>query len=388
MHICGVGHTILTERNSRVFEEMAKKIDIKIIAPIKQNIKLSIRLINNNIDLIDCGPYLPYKPIPLVGGILTSYMPKINYILKKIKNEIEIVYTMMEPFTLLTSSVSFLSKKYGLKHIFFTWENIDHEFYGVKKLLSRISYENIRQNSIKYTDGIIAGNKEAKEIMIKHGFKRRIDVFPQTGIDIKIFNPKNFPKYKNKLNLEDKIVVLFAGNISYWKGLDFLIDSVPGVVNSNKNVHFLICGDGDFKKYLMEKVKNKKINNYVTFIDKVSYTEMPYVHASADIFVYPSIPTSFWKEQFGFSIVEAMATEKPVIVTNVGAMPEIVENNKNGFVVEPKNSIQITESILKLANDDKLRKKMGKEARKRVEKNYSVEVIAKKTLNFFKSFLD
>lgn len=387
MRVCGIGHVILTERNSKVFEEVAKKIDVKIIVPVKQNIRLAQRMINNGINIIDGGPYLPYTTLPLVGGVLTSYMPKINLIVKKIRNETDILYTMMEPFTLLTASTSFLSKKYWIKHVFFTWENIDHKFFGIKKFLSRYSYETMRNMSIKYSDGIIAGNNEAKQIMIKHGFKKKIEIFPQTGIDIDQFNPKVYPKYKEKLGLTDKIVVVFAGNVAYEKGVDVLIDSVPKVVNTNKDVHFLICGNGNMKEILMKKVKINKLDKFVTFIDRVSYNEMPYIHASADIFTYPSIPTYFWKEQFGFSIVEAMATEKPVIVTNVGAMPEIVKNNEIGFIVEPDNSKQLADAIIKLADNSKLRKEFGKKGRETVEKKYSNEVIAKEMIKFFETIL-
>lgn len=141
MRVCVIGHVILTERNSKVFEKMAKKIDIKIIVPIKHNIQLAHKLINSGVNVIDSGEYLPYTTLPLLGGILTSYMPKINSIIKKIKNDIDILYTIMEPFTLLTASTSFLSKKYNMKHVFFTWENIDHKFFGLKKILSKCSYE-------------------------------------------------------------------------------------------------------------------------------------------------------------------------------------------------------------------------------------------------------
>jgi len=385
MNICGAGHFILDERNCRVFEEMTKYADIKIVVPIKQNPKLVIKLIKNNVNVIDGGLFFPYTKIPFVGGILTSYMPKATSIIKKINNNTDILYTMMEPFGLITATDAFFSKKYGMKHVFFTWENIDHKFFGLRKILSKYSYEKLFASSLKYSDGIIAGNKEAANIMRNRGFNKKIEVLPQTGVDTDLFNPKVCPKYKEKFNLMNKIVVLFAGNVAYEKGLSFLINSIPDVIKKNKDVHFLICGDGSMKLDLIKYVKANKLEKYVTFINRVKYSEMPYVHASADIFVYPSIPTHFWKEQFGFSIVEAMCTEKPVVVTNVGAMPEIVENNKTGFVVEPKNSKALYEAILKLANKKSLRVKFGKAGRLVVKEKYSNEVIAKKTFEFFNS---
>jgi glycosyltransferase involved in cell wall biosynthesis len=388
MNICGVGHFILGERNCRVFEEMAKYTDVKIIVPVRQNPKLALRLMENNVIVIDGGFFIPHTKIPFAGGILTSYMPKTVSIIKKIKGNIDILYTMMEPFGLITATDAFFSKKYGIKHAFFTWENIDHKFFGLKKILSSYSYEKLFAASLKYSDGIIAGNKEAVSIMKSRGFNKKIEILPQTGVDTDLFNPKVYPKYKEKFNLMDKIVVLFAGNVTYEKGLSFLVNSIPDVIKVNKNVHFLICGDGSMKMDLIKYTESKGLEKHVTFMNRVKYDEMPYVHASADIFVYPSIPTHFWKEQFGFSIVEAMSTEKPVVVTNAGAMPEIVENNKTGFIVEPKNSKALSEAILELANKKKLRVKFGKKGRMVVEKKYSVEVVAKKTFEFFNSLFN
>ena len=121
---------------------------------------------------------------------------------------------------------------------------------------------------------------------------------------------------------------------------------------------------------LVKLAENLNINNSITFVGKIENDGVvDYLH-KMDIFVVPSISDS---ETFGVSAVEASACSLPVIVSNIGGLPEVVINGKTGFLVEPKNIDDLTEKLLILINDKMMRKKMGEEGRNYVEANYRLE---------------
>jgi len=102
------------------------------------------------------------------------------------------------------------------------------------------------------------------------------------------------------------------------------------------------------------------------------------VYRSSDVLVLPSIPTKNWTEQFGYALVEAMASGIPVVASKSGAIPEVVKSNENGFLVKPGDPVDLAEKIIKLLEDDSLRESLGRKARLIVEDNYSLRSIVPK----------
>jgi len=96
------------------------------------------------------------------------------------------------------------------------------------------------------------------------------------------------------------------------------------------------------------------------FTGKVNYGEVPKYHNMLTISVFPSI---FESESFGVSILEASACEKPVVVSNVGGLPEVVDDQKTGFIVPPKDPEKLAEAIEKLILNESLRLQIGKAGR-------------------------
>jgi len=100
--------------------------------------------------------------------------------------------------------------------------------------------------------------------------------------------------------------------------------------------------------------------------------------ALSDIVVLPS-----YREGISKVLLEAGAMEKPLIATNVPGCKEMVKNNENGFLVEPKNSQQLVEKIETLIKDKKLREKFGKRSREIVKKNFNVEKVVRETIELY-----
>ncbi len=133
--------------------------------------------------------------------------------------------------------------------------------------------------------------------------------------------------------------------------------------------------------------ENLKIQNKVKFLGSISYSEMAQVHNLADIFCLPSVETNFWAEQFGYSIVEAMACEKPIVSTVTGSIPEIVKDRVTGILVEQKNPIALKAALEELLVDKKKREHFGKNGRKWVLEAFEANKVAKQLSVLYTQFI-
>jgi glycosyltransferase involved in cell wall biosynthesis len=127
----------------------------------------------------------------------------------------------------------------------------------------------------------------------------------------------------------------------------------------------LIVGGGSLENKLKELVKNLIDKGKIVFTGHIPHNKVSDYHNMLDIAVFPSI-----SESFGVSVIEASACSKPVIISNVGGMPEVVDNNITGIIVKPSDENDLAAAIEKLILDSNLRINMGEKGRERVIKHF------------------
>ena len=148
-------------------------------------------------------------------------------------------------------------------------------------------------------------------------------------------------KFKNK-------IVLFVGRLIYYKGLEYLIKSIPQI-----NAHFILIGGGPLKNTLKQMTKDLKVENKITFFESMDEDELISYYYACDLFVLPSIANS---EAFGIVQLEAMTCGKPVVSTNLPTcVPFVNLHQKTGIVVLPKNSDALAQAINTLLEREDLR---------------------------------
>jgi len=208
-----------------------------------------------------------------------------------------------------------------------------------------------------------------------------IEVTP-FGIDMEQFKPMNT---KEELFDKDDIVIGTVKTLEEKYGIEYLIKAFKILIDKYKDLSLklLIVGGGSLDNSLKDLVKKLKIENKTIFVGKVPFNEVPKYQNILDIAVFPSIENS---ESFGVAVIEASACEKPVIVSNVGGLPEVVENGISGFVVPPKNEKALAQTIEELILHEDMRNKMGQEGRKRVNKLYNWEDNVKQMIKIYKEF--
>jgi glycosyltransferase involved in cell wall biosynthesis len=184
------------------------------------------------------------------------------------------------------------------------------------------------------------------------------------GVDLSIFQKRK----KEKKNAE--IVIGTVKTLEDKYGIKYLLEVFELLVRKHKNLKLLIVGGGTKETELIKLANKLGIEKLTTFQGKVDHDQVVNYHNQIDIEVFPSIVDS---ESFGVSVVEASACEIPVVVSNVGGLPEVVEDGETGFVVPPKNVQMLANAIEKLLLNEELRVKMGKAGRDRVKRLYNLD---------------
>ncbi len=185
---------------------------------------------------------------------------------------------------------------------------------------------------------------------------------------------------REKLNipLED-IVILSTGRITEEKGYDILTNVI---INGNfeKNIHFIIVGDGDYLQRMKDIIMNNQLKCKVHLLGYQKNVTQFY--KSSDIFILCTK-----HETLGNSIIEACHNELPVIVSNVGGIPEIVENYKNGFLVREGNIGEYIKVLTQLIKDKQLRQSMGKKGKEIIEMKFNRNDIVNKIKKMYEQIV-
>ena len=236
---------------------------------------------------------------------------------------------------------------------------------------------------------IIAVTEIEKKILLGMGFREeKIEVIPN-GIDLECFNKAfNAKAFRKKFSIGKKdFLVLFVGRIAANKGIPVLIEAFSLLERKNKKL--LVIGREDKRfpdtryDFLKKKAKEFGVEDSVLVAGEMPRKEVFAAMKACNVLVLPSLSS----EAFGLVLAEAMAAGKPVIATCVGGIPAVVENGLNGFLVEPGKPKEICRALEKLAGSRALREKMGKKGRKKVVKQYSLEKVAEKYIELYKSLL-
>lgn len=209
---------------------------------------------------------------------------------------------------------------------------------------------------VKY---FICVSKAVSNNYFKQGISKEKLVVIPNGLDI-----KDFPIPAHQHRSEQKFIITTIGRMVHWKGHKELLKTIPRILQERKNVEFWIVGDGELRKDLEIIATNLDIDQHIKF--KGFTKDIVSLLLRTDLVVH--IPTK--PEPFGRIVIEAMALEKPVIVTNMGGPSEIITDGQDGILIEPNNPDQLAREVLKLLDDQDLREKIGKAARSKVEKMY------------------
>lgn len=217
--------------------------------------------------------------------------------------------------------------------------------------------------------------------------EERVLVIPN-GLNLMRFNPKvQGDEVRHKYGLGNSPVILFVGRICPEKGVDFLLKSISLIQKSGRDVKLLLVGPltgGLFEERLRRFISKLRLRN-VIFTGAVDvFEELPKIYAACDVFSCPSA----WEEASGNVAIEAMASGKPVVATRSGGLPEAVVDGETGYIVPKMQEKELARALIEILEDDDLKKRMGRAARKRAEESFSWDTAATRYIKLYEEVIN
>ena len=232
------------------------------------------------------------------------------------------------------------------------------------------------------TDYVIGPSQELVDAIVGIGVNRANASFIPNGVDTEKFNPRlRGDEIKEKHGIKsDEKVILCPRRLALKNGVYYFVKAIPCIIERSGNVKCLIVGDGPEMAKLKSQASElgTAVADSAIFAGSVPNSEMPKYYAASDIVVLPSL-----REATSIAGLEAMATGKPLVGTNVGGIPQIIADGKTGILVPPRNPEELAYAIVSLLNDDGKRAAMGLNARKKAESEFSWQIIARRTQNIY-----
>lgn len=190
---------------------------------------------------------------------------------------------------------------------------------------------------------------------------------------LKSFHAQDYNKIRHETfhTVNKDFVILSIAALHPRKGLHYLLEAFALLAAKKQDIKLIIAGEGPQKKELEKFIKRLKLSGKVEIIGHQD--NIPFLLKSSDLFVLPSI-----KEAFGLVLLESMAAGLAIVASAVGGIPEIIEHEKNGILVEPHDTQALQKALLDMINSPALREKIAYVNQNRV-KQFDIMASAQKT---------
>lgn len=226
---------------------------------------------------------------------------------------------------------------------------------GSDLIPSSLTHKLATAHTLAKADAIITPSYACDRFLTDRQLRKTQVIYP--GVDMDIFKPLASEAFRPTIGTVKGLLPIY--------GIEYLIQALPELISSFRNLRVLIIGGGVREPY--EKLAKKLgVDSFIDFTGKIPHQQVPSYLAKMDVFVMPTV-----YESFGVAALEAQAMEIPVVASKVGGIPEAVCDGQTGILVEPENPHAIAEAVITLLRDDTLREKMGKRGREFVLKNFT-----------------
>lgn len=251
------------------------------------------------------------------------------------------------------------------------------------QIVKKIIFTNLNKYSLKKIPYYIAVSDNFKDMLINRGFKPNSIYTVYNGMDFSmvpsvITSKEEYAKKHNLTYDENTVYVGIAARFDAVKGVDVFVKCAREVVETHKNVHFLIAGDGGERENLFKLAEGLK--DKITFLgfERDMYGFLNFI----DINTLTSLC-----ESFPYSMLEGAAMGKPMVASRVGGIPSLVNEGETGCLFESGNYEEMAEKIRFLADNEAERKRMGENIKKRATTLFTNENFAKTHIKIYESIV-
>ena len=336
---------------------------------------------SENVKIIFVPPILEYK-----GGLPPSFLDNIRFVinaiikgLKIIKNEkIELIHSNNFSPALAGSILSLFTSK---PHITSIWD--------IFTLCGKDYWSKwVNQKGVSKIHGIIGPRFE--KLVLKIPCKAIHTISEATNDDLVKFGAKKpihviFPaieKIKCKKIQQNPLQFIYIGRLVFYKNLEVLIKAINIVRKTEPKIKLMIIGGGPHESEIRNLINELKLESNIKLIGYVTTKEKFELLSQSNAMVFPSLC-----EGFGLVILEAFSQNKPVLVSDIRPMSDIVSNNETGYVLDPHDEHEWARKMLELIQNPEISINMGQIGMEQLESRYSMQKMYEEIIQMYKNYV-
>ncbi len=282
-----------------------------------------------------------------------------------------LVQVDQEVYSLAAAEILLAARSRGAKTVVFGWENLNRPLPPVQRAARAVV--------LALADGLVCGSREAAGLLRRWGFRRRIEVIPQLGVDTATFR-------RSLRRPGPRFTVGFVGRLVEEKGVDVLLGALAGLHRAGTPFDAVICGSGPVEQRLKSLAEEFGLAGRVQWLGTVPHGRVAEAMAPMDVLVLPSREIAAWKEQFGHVLIEAMAMAIPVVGSRSGAIPEVI--GRDDLLFDENDAAGLSRILQRMAGDRTWRLQAGRYGYQRVLGHYTHARIAERLASFWADLLE
>ena len=292
------------------------------------------------------------------------------------KNNIEIVHTHSSKAGILGRLAARLAKVKIIIHTVHGWSFNDYQ-----PRVERLFFIWLERLSARFSDKlVVASNYDRQKGLDNHIGKENKYSLIRYGVDYTEFNIKD-QNIREELGINpNDLVVGMIACFKPQKSPQNFIRLAFLVKKFSPHIKFLLVGDGILRRSIEKLIEKLNLKNYVILTSW--RRDIPRILSAIDVFVL----TSLW-EGLPITVLEAMASSKPVISTHTGGVSEVIVEGKSGFLVTPRDINRMSERLAVLIKDENLRRQIGQNARAGLDSNFTLTNMISKTKNLYEELM-
>jgi glycosyltransferase involved in cell wall biosynthesis len=225
--------------------------------------------------------------------------------------------------------------------------------------------------------------------MVRHGVApEHMRVLPN-GVHVDRFSPLDRDRaLETKLGLQDKVVIGYIGSLIHYEGIDLLLEAAARLKTRRQDFHVLIVGDGTSTGSLRDLDAELGTGDVVTFTGRVPHQQVDGYYSLLDVSTIPRLPLPICELVSPMKPFEAMAMEKAMLVSDVAALTEIVEDEVTGLTFRKGDVESYSAQLERLIDDAELRARLGKQAREWVVRERDWSVVVRTADDLYRELLE
>lgn len=319
-------------------------------------------------------PHVNYKIIKkkrLFSFLGNSISPLLFFNLFRIRNDFDIIHAHSHLF--FSTNICAIIRKLGSSPLIITNHGIMSA--SAPNWFNSIYIKTIAKWTLNAADAVLCYTDEEKKELINllDIDEKKILIIPN-GVNLGIFYPSSSELENHRPTL------LWIGRIVKGKGVHFLIQATSLILREIPNIRLKLIGDGPEKQKIRELIKKLNLEDVISISDYINYQNLPDIYRESDIFILPSMNEGVPK-----TVLEAMACGKPIVISDFSHLRELISDS--GLMFQKGDIDALAGAILKLMNNETLRKEYGKNARNKIIKKYSWDNTVEKTTEIMMQFV-